>query len=87
MDYQNIFHLQLKGFDFKEAQLLDARGISHEDSEALSQYEDEREAQAEHLNDLEARGFYHGTDDPFLIERIERSEALDDRFEMFHNEY
>ena len=87
MDFENLYQLQVKGFSFEEAKQLDSRGIKHNDAQALSDFCEEQEAGAERLNDLESRGFFHGTDNPYLIEQIERREAEDDRMQMFMNEY
>ena len=53
----------------------------------LAEYQEEEDAKAERLQDFEDRGFYHGTDDPCAIERIEAQEAFDDRYAMFMNEH
>lgn len=87
MDFENLYQLQVKGFSFEEAKQLESRGIKHDDTKALNDFCEEQESEAERLNDLESRGFYNGTDNPFIIDQIERREVLDDRMQMYMNEY
>ncbi|MGP4944068.1 hypothetical protein [Vibrio casei] len=87
MNFENIYNLQNKGFPFEEAKAMDAKNIHSADAEQLIEYCDEKEAQMEHLNDLESRGFYHGTDNLFMVEEIERAEVQNDMYEMWRNEY
>ena len=47
----------------------------------------EEHAEAERLTDLEERGFFDGTDDPWEVERLERAAQFQDKLDMFRNEY
>lgn len=87
MDFENIYNLQSKGFTFDEATQMDVQGLRSDNPEQLEGYCEEREAQAERLNDLESRGFYHGTDNPHTIALIERGEQQQDLYDMHMNEY
>lgn len=87
MNYENIFKLQERGYDFEESKSLDARGITSDDRIALDKYEEERDEKAEHLQDLENRGFFYGTDDPIMCQQIEAQEAFQDKYDMYMNEY
>lgn len=91
MNYKNIVELQqTHKLSFDEAIKADSLGImpcTEQAQEFLYELQEEMLAEEERLNDLAERGFDHGTDDPFIIDRIEQGEAFQDKYDMFMNEY
>lgn len=70
-----------RGYSEATARRLAAAGFTAmDDSEAIEDYLEEGE-------DLESRGFFFGTDDPFENDRLERQAAQDDLYERWLNEY
>lgn len=82
--YERFWHFTNAGWDKEAAERLANSTISTDDFEAQSEYISDVQ---DRLEDLESRGFYYGTDDPMLIEQIERGERFQDKLDMYMNEH
>lgn len=94
-----IFHAAVKrGLNYKEATsfvgLCQLKNITSEHEtftsvldKEFTEVELQEQYEADRLDDLEARGFYDGTDDPYEVERIERGNRFEDKLAMYRNEY
>src|SRR5574343_311921 len=69
--YERFWHFTNAGWDKEAAERLANSTISTDDFEAQSEYISDVQ---DRLEDLESRGFYYDTDDPMLIEQIERGD-------------
>ena len=76
-----------RGFDAQNVKEV-ADAWKEEERERIEQEQEAEHALAEHLEDLDARGFGGFlTDCPHAIARQEAQEQFDDRLAMFMNEY
>jgi hypothetical protein len=55
--------------------------------EAWDDKEERIRDREDYEEDLEARGFFNGTDDPMLDEQITRGQMFEDKLAMYRNEY
>ena len=82
--YERFYHFTNAGWDKDAAESLANSNVSTDDFEAQTEYMDDIQ---EHLDDLESRGFFNGTDDLYLDEQITQGQIQQDRIDMFRNEY
>ena len=82
--YKRFYQFSQLGHDAEESSVLAGSDVNVEDyEEALDYIQDYHD----HQSDLVERGFYYGTDDPRLVEQYERGEAMQDKIDMYMNEY
>ena len=82
--YKRFYDFSQQGYSVDDARTLAKSSIDVEDYERSNEYINDDN---EYRMDLIERGFFFGTDDPVINERIERAEIFQDKMDMYMNEY